>query len=62
MEPKRRIDVDIEHTPDFSWVKIEAHCIDGNPMSGQDVLDVVAETLLLKWDHYDLESAPGLDS
>jgi hypothetical protein len=59
---KRKIQVELHHTDDLAEVGIYLYTEDGSPLSGQDIIEAVAEALLLKYDNYDLESTPELDS
>lgn len=58
---KKQIDVQFQYAEDLSQIMVDVLSVDGSPLSGQDILDAVAETLLLKWDNYDLDSKPDYD-
>lgn len=61
MRGNRRIDVDISYLENLSQVNFDILALDGKPLSGQDIIEAVAETLLLKWDLYDLEATKPED-
>lgn len=61
MHDKRRIEVEISYTEDLSQVAIDVFSPDGTALSGQDLIDCIAEAILLKYDYYDLDTKPELD-
>ncbi len=54
LKGKRQIDVQFQYLEDLTQVNFDVLSVDGKPLSGQDILDAIAETILLKWDNYDL--------
>ncbi len=54
LKGKRQIDVQFQYLEDLTQVNFDVLSTDGRPLSGQDILDAIAETILLKWDRYDL--------
>lgn len=53
-----KIDIQLEYLEDLTQLNLDIVSLDGRALSGQDILNAVAEVLLLKWDHYDLEGVP----
>ncbi len=53
---RKQIDVEFQYLENLTQVNFDVLSVDGKPLSGQDILDAIAETLLLKWDQYDLEA------
>lgn len=54
MRDKHHIVVKISYSEDRSEAYLDIVSAMGRTMKGQDVLDAVAEAILLKWDDYDL--------
>jgi hypothetical protein len=48
-----QIDVKFEYRADLTQIVLDISSCEGRELTGQDILDAVAETLLLKWDNYD---------
>lgn len=59
---KPKIDVQLQYLENLTQVNIDLLSVDGKPLSGQDILDAVSETLILKWEHYDLDEVPEFDA
>lgn len=49
-----KVDVHFQYTEDLSQVNLDIASRKGDELSAQDILDAVAETLLLHYDKYDL--------
>lgn len=47
---------------DLTELGIRISSKDGKDLQGQDIVEAVAECLLINWQVYDLESSPNLDS
>lgn len=56
---KPRIDVEMAYTEDLKEINISLWST--NALSGQDIINAISETLLLKYDNFDLDSVKDED-